>query len=49
MYNEEFSHMNKSVQSDVSFYLKVQTAQAKNQVNYLQSHFYAKYNRRKYQ
>ena len=29
MYNEEFSHMKKSVQSDVSFFLKVQTAQAK--------------------
>ena len=29
MYNEGFSYMNKSIQSDIFFYLKVQMAQTK--------------------
>ena len=53
MYNEWFSHMNKSLQNDISFSIKVQMAQEKNefvsQFTCLQPHFYVKYKRWKYQ
>ena len=52
MYNEWFSHMNKLLQNDISFTLKLQMVLVKMyflfQFTFLQPYFYVKYKTKKY-